>query len=233
MLSETHIVNEAHLISLSQARTSKRLYRYAKRAFDVVLCCALLPIVLFLILAISFAIVTDSSGPIFFVQERVGQNGRRFRMFKFRTLKHNCDSSTAREFMKAFVSGQISSDNGSSTQVFKPIHHAQVTRVGRILRRTSMDELPQIFNVIRGEMSLVGPRPNVPWEVEAYQDWHKQRLSIRPGLTGLAQVRGRSSISFDNIVRYDLEYIRAQSLKLDLLILWWTVKSVLSRRGAG
>jgi lipopolysaccharide/colanic/teichoic acid biosynthesis glycosyltransferase len=186
-----------------------------------------------LIALIAFAIATDSSGPILFVQERIGRGGRRFRMIKFRTMKHNSECAASREFMKAFVSGEITDTDGAGAHVFKPIQQNQVTRVGRLLRKTSLDELPQIFNVLSGDMSIVGPRPNVPWEVEAYQEWHKQRLAVRPGMTGLAQVRGRSSISFDNIVRYDVEYIRKQGLMLDLQIMWWTVKLVLSRRGAG
>jgi len=123
-------------------------------------------------------------------------------------------------FKAAFPHQQ--SDN-KAQQVYKPIQESQVTPVGRILRKTSLDELPQIFNVLKGEMSLVGPRPNVPWEVEEYKQWHYKRLKVLPGVTGLAQVYGRSSISFDHIVQYDIEYVEKQSLLMDLEIMWRTV----------
>jgi lipopolysaccharide/colanic/teichoic acid biosynthesis glycosyltransferase len=133
--------------------------------------------------------------------------------------------------MKAFVNGQVG-DNGDGKELYKPIQAAQVTRVGRILRKTSLDELPQLINVLRGEMSLVGPRPNVLWEFEEYKGWHNERLEVLPGITGLAQVQGRSGINFDSIVKYDIEYIERQSLRLDLEILWRTVVSVLLGKGA-
>jgi lipopolysaccharide/colanic/teichoic acid biosynthesis glycosyltransferase len=113
-----------------------------------------------------------------------------------------------------------------------PFQERQLTRVGRILRKTSLDELPQLFNVIKGDMSLVGPRPNVPWEVEEYRDWHRERLGVLPGITGLAQISGRSGITFDDIVRYDIDYIENQNFVMDLRILWLTVTSVMTGNGA-
>jgi lipopolysaccharide/colanic/teichoic acid biosynthesis glycosyltransferase len=124
------------------------------------------------------------------------------------------------------------SQNGSSDVVYKPFTEAQVTRVGRFLRKSSLDELPQLFNILRGEMSLVGPRPNVPYEVEAYKEWHMERLSVLPGITGLAQVNGRSALDFDSISRYDIEYARRMSLGLDIKILFATMTSVLKGNGA-
>jgi lipopolysaccharide/colanic/teichoic acid biosynthesis glycosyltransferase len=188
---------------------------------------------LILMAIIAVAIKLDSPGPIFFMHERVGLNGRRFRLYKFRSLRHDYDPYSGREFMKAFVRGHIKRDADANGTIYKPIERVQITTVGRILRKTSLDELPQIFNVLFGSMSLVGPRPNVPWEVDAYEEWHKERLLVLPGITGLAQVRGRSGLPFEHIVLYDLEYIRTHSLKLDLLILWWTVASVIAGRGAG
>jgi lipopolysaccharide/colanic/teichoic acid biosynthesis glycosyltransferase len=226
MLGQTHFVN----VNQHEGLTYRRVYPIAKRVLDIALCLALMPLALLLIGVIAAAIVLDSPGPVFFVQERIGRGGRPFRIYKFRTMRHDHDASASREFMKAFVSGRI--DEGHS-KFFKPVHKTQITSVGRVLRQTSLDELPQLFNVMRGEMSVVGPRPNVPWEVEAYKDWHNERLEALPGITGLAQVRGRSSISFDSIVQYDIEYVRNQSLKMDMQILWWTVTSVLSGRGAG
>ena len=133
--------------------------------------------------------------------------------------------------MKAFVNGEIGDDENGGA-IYKPVRASQITRVGRILRKTSLDELPQLVNVLTGEMSLVGPRPNVSWEVEAYQGWHQERLEVLPGVTGLAQVRGRSGLTFDSIVRSDIEYIERRSLALDLKILWWTLISVFLGEGA-
>ena len=116
--------------------------------------------------------------------------------------------------------------------IYKPFSESQVTRVGRILRKTSLDELPQLINVLKGDMSLVGPRPNVPYEVEAYKEWHKERLSALPGITGLAQVSGRSALDFDQICRYDIEYARRISLRIDISVLIATVTSVFKCNGA-
>jgi lipopolysaccharide/colanic/teichoic acid biosynthesis glycosyltransferase len=209
----------------------RREYQIAKRVMDVALCLLAMPLALPLLAICALAIHLDSPGPVLFVQERIGKGGRRFRMYKFRTMQHNLDDSCHRDFMKAFVNGRVGGDENSGA-IYKPIQASQVTRVGRILRKTSLDELPQLINVLNGEMSLVGPRPNVLWEFEEYKGWHTERLEVLPGITGLAQVRGRSGINFDSIVRYDIEYIERQSLALDLKILWWTLISVFLGRGA-
>jgi len=206
-------------------------YRITKRLMDLITILLALPVVLPLMALCALAIRLDSPGPIFFVQERVGRGGRRFLMYKFRTLHHNLDNSAHKTFMRAYVNGQIGK-NETGKVVYKPFQESQVTRAGRILRKTSLDELPQLINVIKEEMSLVGPRPHVPWEVEEYRGWHKERLEVLPGITGLAQVRGRSRISFERIVKHDIEYIEKQSPKLDLQILWWTMLSVVRGRGA-
>jgi lipopolysaccharide/colanic/teichoic acid biosynthesis glycosyltransferase len=209
----------------------RKEYQIAKRVLDVALCLLAMPLVLLLLPLCALAIRIDSKGPALFVQERIGRGGRRFRMYKFRTMRHNLDDSHHRAFMKAFVNGQIGKeDNGRA--IYKPVEASQVTRVGRILRKISLDELPQIINVLKGEMSLVGPRPNVLWEFDEYRGWHQERLEVLPGITGLAQVRGRSGITFDSIVKYDIEYISKQSLAMDLKILWWTVVSVFLGKGA-
>lgn len=180
------------------------------------------------------AIAMDSPGSPFFVQTRVGKFGRRFRLYKFRTMPKSYDQRLDRDFMQSFVDGQVeSSDQVNKEAVNKPIKKENITRVGRILRKSSLDEVPQIINVLKGEMSFVGPRPNVTWEVDKYQDWHCKRLEVLPGITGLAQVRGRSNISFDEIVNHDIEYVQKQNHILDLKILWRTVKTVFSSRGAG
>jgi len=222
---------ELAILSRSYILPFRTTYRIAKRVLDLVIILLALPAVLPVMAICALAICLDSPGPVCFVQDRVGKGGRRFRMYKFRTMRHNLDDSEHKVFMRAFVNGQAG-NNGSGKALYKPFRKSQVTRVGHILRKTSLDELPQLINVIKGEMNLVGPRPNVPWEVEEYRGWHKERLEVLPGLTGLAQVRGRSGISFDSIVKYDIEYIRRQGLLMDLQIMWWTVSTVFFGDGA-
>jgi lipopolysaccharide/colanic/teichoic acid biosynthesis glycosyltransferase len=202
-----------------------------KRIFDVTITLIALALLWPIMLLLSALIVIDSRGPAFFVQKRIGKGGRPFRIYKFRTMSHNLDDSAHRKFMQAFVRGDIGK-GGNETAIYKPFTESQVTRVGRLLRKTSLDELPQLLNILKGEMSLVGPRPNVPYEVEAYKEWHKERLSVLPGITGLAQVSGRSAIDFDKIARYDVEYARRMCLRLDLKILFDTVFSVCKGKGA-
>lgn len=201
---------------------------------NYVLTILLIPIALPTMACIALAILVDSGKPVFFVQERIGRGGRIFRMFKFRTLRKDHVDTKDREHMQAYVRGKGAGEGDSvRVAIHKPFEASQITRLGSILRKTSLDELPQLFNVLRGEMSLVGPRPNVPWEVQAYHFWQTERLDALPGITGLAQVRGRSGIPFDQLTRYDIEYIRNKSLWLDLKILWWTVDTVLQGYGAG
>jgi lipopolysaccharide/colanic/teichoic acid biosynthesis glycosyltransferase len=215
----------------------KRPYEHVvKRVLDVTSATLALALVWPVMLLIAVLVRLDSKGPALFVQKRIGKNGRPFSIYKFRTMTHNLDQSAHVKFMQAYIAGDMESDecsqNGSSDVVYKPFTEAQVTRMGRILRKTSLDELPQLFNILRGEMSLVGPRPNVPYEVEAYKEWHMERLSVLPGITGLAQVNGRSALDFDTISRYDIEYARGMSLGMDLKILIATVTSVLKGSGA-
>ena len=232
----------------------QRTHQISKRLLDLALCLLFLPVALPLMAVCALAIRLGSPGPVFFVQERVGRGGHRFCMYKFRTMQHKHDDSHNRAFMKAFVNGQIGGEEGGKSgrfyrlprraltnvslgnngngKVYKAAQPSQITRVGRILRKTSLDELPQLINVLKGEMSIVGPRPNVPWEVEEYRPWHHERLEVLPGITGLAQVRGRSGISFDRIVQYDVEYVRSQSPLMDLKILWWSLLAVFTGTGA-
>lgn len=219
------------IIERPSVKLYRPYYRAIKRAIDLGLCLFLLPLTAIATVFIVIAVRLDSVGPIFFIQERIGKGAHPFKIIKFRTMHHSIDKNIHRRFMKAYVSGQITR-NGDGNRVFKPVTENQITRVGRILRKTSLDELPQIINILKGEMSFVGPRPNVTWEVEEYRGWHQERLEVLPGLTGLAQVHGRSGIIFDEIVEYDIEYIERQGLKLDLQILWWTIISVLVGRGA-
>lgn len=218
------------VIERRNVKLYRPFYHTVKRIVELILSLSIILLTIPFFLLIALAIRLDSSGPIFFVQDRVGKGGRLFKIIKFRTMHLNVNHNSHRDFMKAFIKGQIAGKK--EKEVFKPFENNEVTRVGRILRKTSLDELPQLFNVLVGEMSFIGPRPNVLWEVEEYRGWHKERLEVLPGITGLAQVRGRSTITFDDIVRYDIEYIKQQSFWLDLKIIWWTITSVICRRGA-
>jgi len=204
--------------------------RAAKRLIDLAICICALPIILPVLVLCAIAVkLDDPAGPVLFVKERVGRGGRLFKMYKFRSMAHTAsDDKSHQQFMQAFVNGQIGQQ--TTGEVFKP--KAQVTRVGRFLRKTSLDELPQLINVLKGEMSIVGPRPNLPWEVEAYKLWHHGRLEVLPGITGLAQVHGRSSIPFEQIVKYDIDYVENMSLALDFKIMLMTAKVVLKGFGA-
>jgi lipopolysaccharide/colanic/teichoic acid biosynthesis glycosyltransferase len=206
-----------------------------KRAFDLSICILLIPFILVPMLMISIFISLDSPGPPIFVQERVGYGGRRFKLYKFRSMRNGFEDARYRAFMKSFVAGDASAEANQNDRVatFKPIRQKDITRTGKFLRKTSLDELPQIINVIKGDMSLIGPRPNVPWEVEAYKPWHYDRLAALPGITGLAQVMGRSDISFDDIARYDIQYVKNQALHYDVWIFWQTVGAVVKGDGAG
>jgi lipopolysaccharide/colanic/teichoic acid biosynthesis glycosyltransferase len=193
----------------------------AKRAFDLAVSIALLVIVLPLCAVIVVAVRIDSPGaPALFAQERTGRHGRRFRMWKFRTMVSDAE---ARKAELAHLSIVPPPD-------FKVIDDPRITRVGRWLRKTSLDELPQLVNVLRGEMSLVGPRPT-SFAASTYDLWHSQRLEVRPGITGLWQVRGRNGADFDQRLRLDIQYIRSMSLRTDLRILAATVGSVTRSRG--
>jgi exopolysaccharide biosynthesis polyprenyl glycosylphosphotransferase len=195
---------------------------WLKRAFDLV--CGTLALIGLspVMLAIAIAIKLDSPGPVFYSQERVGKDGTHFRMLKFRSMRPDADRLLA----------ELKARNEVSGALFKIKNDPRITRIGRFLRRSSLDELPQIFNVLRGEMSLVGPRPPLPAEVATYEDWQHGRLRAVPGMTGLWQVSGRSDVPFHDMVRLDLHYIRNWSLWLDLEIILRTIPAVIGNRGA-
>jgi len=210
------------------------LYPAAKRCLDIICAAVLLACLSPLMAVIALAIWLDSPGPIVFRQTRVGKWGKEFTMLKFRSMFAEADKTTHAAFAKEYINGHATpgSSDEKGEPVFKPNGDKRITRVGKWLRRTSLDELPQLLNVLRGEMSLVGPRPAVPYEVSEYCKWHLQRLAVLPGLTGLAQISGRSGLTFEKIVRLDLEYIRHRSLFLDVAILIKTVPVVLRARCA-
>ncbi len=201
-----------------------------KRCMDIVLSSLVLLICSPLFLIIIVAIKSTSKGPAFFTQQRVGQYGRHFNFLKFRSMEMNNDCTVHREYVSALIAGRPVSiaTKHTSAGVYKLANDHRITRVGKFLRRTSLDELPQLINVLRGEMSLVGPRPPIPYELAAYQVWHRRRLlEVKPGITGLWQIKGRSRVSFDDMVRMDLTYVRTWSLWLDLKILCQTPAAVL------
>lgn len=210
------------------------LYPIAKRWVDIS-CAAVLLLILSPVMGvIALAIRMDSSGPAIFKQRRVGKWGRKFVMYKFRSMYAEADDMVHRRFAEEYINGngKAHAAHGSTSRaaVFKPNGDERITRVGSWLRRTSLDELPQLLNVIRGEMSLVGPRPAVPYEVEQYSQWHLRRLAVLPGLTGLAQISGRSGLTFEKIVRLDIDYIDRRSVGLDLAILLRTVPVVVQAK---
>jgi exopolysaccharide biosynthesis polyprenyl glycosylphosphotransferase len=194
--------------------------RILKRAFDLIFAALAILLLLPLWLLIALLIKLDSRGRVFYTQERVGMDGRLFLLYKFRTMQANADAELHREYQRAFIAGRAEANLGNETKpTYKLLADPRITRIGKILRRTSLDEVPQLLNVLSGDMSLVGPRPPIPYEVEAYELWHRKRLDMKPGLTGLWQVSGRNRLPFEEMVRLDLFYIENWSLLLDLKII--------------
>lgn len=205
-----------------------------QRPLDLVLTLALLPWILPLALVLALAVRFDSPGPAVFVQERLGQGGRRFKLYKLRSMRQDADEDAHRQRV-----ARLLGEEGRGQAWGPAAADPRVTRLGRFLRRWGLDELPQFYNVLRGDMSLVGPRPALPYEAELWEPWHRQRLSARPGLTGLWQVEGRAAggdrqaaVDFDGMVRLDLDYLRRRSLALDLSILARTPAALWRRRPA-
>jgi len=220
---------------LVQREESRKIPIAIKRAVDIAGSALALIFLAPILLAIGLAIRVSSPGPILFRQERLGRHGARFTLFKFRSMYARSDATPHVEFIKQFIAGKGDAQAGAASDgaVYKLTQDPRVTPVGRFLRKTSLDELPQLFNVLTGEMSLVGPRPPIPYELEAYDLWHRRRLlEAKPGITGLWQVTGRSRLRFDDMVRLDLRYAKGWSLWLDLKILLRTVRVVLSGAGA-
>jgi lipopolysaccharide/colanic/teichoic acid biosynthesis glycosyltransferase len=179
-------------------------------------------------LIIAAAVMIDSDGPALFRQRRVGRDGKPFVMFKFRTMKPNSDDARLRELIVRELNGENTLEDGSS----KLNNDTRVTRIGNLLRRTSLDELPQILNVLRGQMALVGPRPCLEWEAALFPAKFHGRFSVRPGITGLWQVSGRSALTTLDMLELDLEYVRRRSLMMDIAIVLRTVPTLLRRNGA-
>ncbi len=220
---------------LSHGGSKKRLPQVVKRLIDIAGSAFLLLITSPVLAAIALAIKLNSKGPVIFQQERFGRFGARFKCLKFRTMYTNNDPKVHQEYVQRFIAGQSSSEtiDPAKPTIYKITNDSRVTAVGRFLRKTSLDELPQFWNVLRGEMSLVGPRPPMDYEFEIYDLWHRRRvLELKPGVTGLWQVSGRSRICFDDMVRLDLRYSQSWSLWLDVRILIATPRAVISGEGA-
>jgi lipopolysaccharide/colanic/teichoic acid biosynthesis glycosyltransferase len=213
-------------------RLGRRRYEVLlKRSMDIA--GSLFAIMMFLPAALIIAALVKftSEGPVLFSQKRMGQYGREFNFLKFRTMYINNDPAVHREYVKKLIAGEggVGQPNG----MYKLANDKRITPLGRILRKTSLDELPQMINVLRNDMSLVGPRPPLPYEYERYRTWHKRRVrELKPGITGLWQVGGRSRINFEDMVRLDLRYANIRSIRLDIVILLRTPWAMISGRGA-
>jgi lipopolysaccharide/colanic/teichoic acid biosynthesis glycosyltransferase len=235
LLAEHRQIPDSHPLLLHGEAEGSAVASILKRAVDIAGALAALVLLSPLMLIIATAIAATSPGPVIFKQVRLGRKGAPFLFYKFRSMKIDSDDRIHREYVAKLIDGSHDQINqGDSTDpLYKIKADPRVTRVGGIIRATSIDELPQLFNVLKGDMSLVGPRPPLPYEAEKYQSWHLRRiLEIRPGITGLWQVEGRSKVSFDDMVRLDLQYIRTWSPLLDVRILLKTVLVVLRRDGA-
>jgi lipopolysaccharide/colanic/teichoic acid biosynthesis glycosyltransferase len=220
---------------LKRKGTRKRLPLVIKRAIDIAGSGALLLVLSPFLAAIVALIKLTSKGRVIYKQERLGQFGGRFQCMKFRTMYTNNDPKIHQDYVQKFIAGKDGLDNsgGSDKPVYKLVKDPRVTFIGGLLRKTSMDELPQFWNVLRGDMSLVGPRPPVPYEFEVYDIWHRRRvLEVKPGVTGLWQVSGRNRTRFDEMVRLDLRYSQTWSIWLDLKILFATPWAVFTGGGA-
>ena len=212
---------------------SKKASLLAKRVMDIAGSLFAIALSSPLLIAAAITIKLTSKGPVFFRQERIGQFGRKFTCLKLRSMTMGNNQAVHEEFVRNFIAGESLSLPAGKEGVYKLTTDARVTKIGKLLRRTSMDEIPQFFNVLTGDMSLVGPRPPIQYEVQRYDLWHKRRyLTVKPGITGLWQVTGRSRIKFDDMVRLDLKYARTWSLWLDIKILLRTPHAVLIGDGA-
>jgi lipopolysaccharide/colanic/teichoic acid biosynthesis glycosyltransferase len=201
---------------------SSIVYIAAKRLFDLIVGSVMLLLLLPILPLIALMIKLDTRGPVIFKQDRVGENGRIFKFYKFRSMIHQAEQRKA----------ALARLNEQEGPIFKIRTDPRITSVGKFLRRSSLDEIPQIFNVLKGDMSIVGPRPPLPGEVSNYQTWQMKRLAIKPGITCLWQISGRSQIGFNEWMRLDMEYLKTRSIRTDLLIFLKTIPAVIARKGA-
>ncbi len=221
---------------LSRENRTRRWSLMLKRIMDLIGSVSGLILLSPLFFAIALAVKMASAGPVLFAQRRLGLSGRQFTLLKFRSMYANSDPKDHIDYIRRYIEGHTEGSGDGKAEgdgIFKIKNDRRVTPLGRLLRQTSLDELPQLINVLKGDMSLVGPRPPIPYEYERYEIWHRRRvLEVKPGLTGLWQVKGRSITAFDEMVRLDLRYVRDRSVWLDLKILLQTPGTVFSCRGA-
>jgi lipopolysaccharide/colanic/teichoic acid biosynthesis glycosyltransferase len=232
-----------HLAAVEQSAplsTSSRVHfnliAATRRTLDLLVAGTVLLLLSVPLIVIAIAIRIDSGGPALFRQQRVGRDRRVFTMLKFRTMYRDADVAPHREYVRSLIDGEDNRRSGGHNrdggELYKLSVDDRITRVGAVLRRWSLDELPQLINVLFGQMALVGPRPVIPYEVEVYPDAYLRRFKVKPGLTGLWQVSGRNERTYDEMVRFDIEYAESASLMLDLRILAKTMPVVLRRQGA-
>lgn len=229
-----HSANIKLYPEIQKREDARRVPLAIKRAIDLAGSAAALVFLSPIFAAVALAIKLSSKGPVLFKQERLGQHGKTFTVLKFRSMRTDCDAKIHQQYVEQFIAGRVDGSSETATKpVFKIQKDPRVTPIGRFIRKTSLDELPQFWNVMRGDMSLVGPRPPLAYEFQKYEVWHRRRvLEIKPGITGLWQVEGRSRTRFDEMVRLDLKYARAWSVWLDLKILAQTPGAVIQGEGA-
>jgi lipopolysaccharide/colanic/teichoic acid biosynthesis glycosyltransferase len=242
-------VHELDPLAVSPIQVDRSAYFFCKRALDLVLTVTALVLLLPVMALVALLVAWDSPGPVIFAQQRVGsrrrvRNGRfywqrtLFTMYKFRSMRVDAAPELHRQYITAYIAGDeagmdaLQPKKGGANTRFKINGDPRVTRIGAFLRRTSLDELPQLWNVLCGDMALVGPRPPILYEVEMYRPWHLERLHAAPGLTGLWQVTGRGDLGFDEMVKLDVEYARTQSLWQDIKIMFGTLPAVIFSKGA-
>ncbi|MGE5839367.1 MAG: exopolysaccharide biosynthesis polyprenyl glycosylphosphotransferase, partial [Deltaproteobacteria bacterium] len=218
------------MIRLCSQRNSW-LFSKMKYALDALITLPATALLLPLLAVIALAIKANSKGPVFYRANAIGKNGQPFTMFKFRSMRVGGGADIHKDYVTRLIKGEIRPETEGGRPL-KVTDDPRITKVGHLLRKTSIDELPQLLNVLRGEMSLVGPRPCLPYEFEIYKDWHKKRLIVRPGITGLWQVAGRSEVVFEDMVLLDLYYVYNRNLSMDMNILYETMFAVLTKRGA-
>jgi exopolysaccharide biosynthesis polyprenyl glycosylphosphotransferase len=220
-------------IQMIRLNTQKNMWVFnkVKHTLDALITLPFFILLLPLFALIAVAIKLDSKGPVFYKAQAIGKNEKPFQMYKYRSMQVESSSDVHKDYVTRLIKGEIDVSNCDEKPI-KITDDPRVTRVGRLLRKLSLDELPQLLNVIKGEMSLVGPRPCLPYEYEVYQKWHKKRTLVRPGITGLWQVAGRSSVAFDDMILLDLYYIYNRSLEMDFSTLFETIFVVLRKKGA-
>ncbi len=209
----------------------RKSYLIAKRAFDITFTLIILLPLCLVVVIVGLLIRLDSKGPIFYRQKRIGLNGNEFTMLKFRSMYVNCDDTIHRNVVTRYLNGERVNTNNEAHLTYKLVDDPRITRVGRFIRRTSIDELPQFFNVLAGSMSIVGPRPPLPYEVALYQPHDWLRLAGKPGITGYWQVYGRSKVTFREMVEMDIAYLQRQSFWEDLKLIALTIPVMIKEHG--